>query len=398
MFWDALALQLGYNATLVTIGAAMLGIAAGVCGTFLYLRKRALVSDAISHATLPGVGLAFLVMVALGGDGRWLPGLLLGSVVSAALGLWWLSRLIARTRLSEDAAIGAVLSVFFGFGIVLLTVIQSVSAGQQAGLEDFLLGATAGMLRSEAITILLGGVAVLVVAVVLRRAFLLVAFDPGFAEARGLPVRRVDAALLALVLAVTVVGLKVVGLILIVALLIIPPAAARFWSERTDVISLAAGAMGGAAGYLGAAISAAAPKAPTGPVIVLVAFALFALSFLLAPRRGVLAGLRGRLAFERKIHLRQGLVALSQGQDVLEHRTRRLLQARGLMRADGVVTTKGARAVREVMRDEALWRAWRHEQLQSGTMVIQHAVEPISTILTPDEISALEGRIALRGV
>ena len=73
MLADALLLQLGYNATLVTLGAALLGIASGVAGTFLFLRKRALVSDAISHATLPGVGLAFVVMVSLGGDGRWLP-------------------------------------------------------------------------------------------------------------------------------------------------------------------------------------------------------------------------------------------------------------------------------------------------------------------------------------
>src|SRR6056297_3206817 len=110
---EALLLQAGYNAGLVAIGAALLGFAAGSGGSFLFLRKRALVSDAVAHATLPGVGLAFMVMVALGSDGRSLPGLLLGSALSATAGLYlvdWLSR---RTRLAEDAAIGAVLSVFF---------------------------------------------------------------------------------------------------------------------------------------------------------------------------------------------------------------------------------------------------------------------------------------------
>ncbi|MEL7081792.1 MAG: metal ABC transporter permease, partial [Pseudomonadota bacterium] len=121
MLADALLLQLGYNATLVTIGAMLLGMAAGLGGTFLFLRKRALVSDAISHATLPGIGLAFLVMTLLGGDGRGLPGLLLGAMLSAALGLLAVQWLTRRTRLGEDAAIGAVLSVFFGFGVVLLT-------------------------------------------------------------------------------------------------------------------------------------------------------------------------------------------------------------------------------------------------------------------------------------
>jgi len=129
MIRDALLLGLGYNATLVTLGAMLLGMAAGVGGTFLFLRKRALVSDAISHATLPGVALAFMVMVALGGDGRNLVGLLAGAAASAGAGLLILSWLSRHTRLSEDAAIGAVLSVFFGFGIVLLTVIQGMSSG-----------------------------------------------------------------------------------------------------------------------------------------------------------------------------------------------------------------------------------------------------------------------------
>ncbi|MGX9356111.1 metal ABC transporter permease [Roseobacteraceae bacterium S113] len=398
MLLDALTLQLGYNATLVAFGATTLGIAAGVIGTFLFLRKRALVSDAISHATLPGIGLAFIIMVSLGFDGRWLPGLLLGSMISAALGLWWLTSLVQRTRLTEDAAIGAVLSVFFGFGIVLLTIIQSMSAGRQAGLEDFLLGATAGMLRSEAWMIFAGGGLALLATIALRRVLLLVAFDPGFAETRGIPVQRVDAALLALVLAVTVIGLKVVGLILIVALLIIPAVAARFWSERTEVISLASGLIGGLSGYIGTALSAAYPNVPTGPVIVLVAFSAFVLSFLFAPKRGVLAGLRANHRFQNRVHMRQGLVALSQGLDILEPRTRRLLRRNGWLRKDGVVTDTGQHAIRDVARDEARWRQWRQAQLANGTTVTQHAIDTIDTILTPDEITALDDKIRLKAV
>ncbi|MDH3265248.1 MAG: metal ABC transporter permease, partial [Paracoccaceae bacterium] len=99
MLLDALTLQLGYNATLVAIGAALLGLAAGATGTFLFLRKRALLSDAISHATLPGIGLAFIVMTALGLDGRALPGLLLGSAISSGLGLLAVHWIATRTRL-----------------------------------------------------------------------------------------------------------------------------------------------------------------------------------------------------------------------------------------------------------------------------------------------------------
>jgi manganese/zinc/iron transport system permease protein len=179
--------------------------------------------------------------------------------------------------------------VFFGAGVVLLTVIQTLGAGRQAGLETFLLGATAGMLRADALVIALGGGLVLALAFLLRRPMLMVAFDPGYATAQGMNVRRIELAMMALAMAITVVGLKIVGLILIVALLIIPPAAARFWTDRAGGVIALAGLIGAVSGYGGAAISATAPGLPTGPVIVLLAAAIFAASFLGAPRRGVLA-------------------------------------------------------------------------------------------------------------
>ena len=295
VFFDALTFQLGYNATLVTLGATLLGVAAGVTGTFLFFRKRALVSDAISHATLPGVALAFIVMLALGFDGRSLPGLLLGSAVTAAMGLFFVHWLSTRTRLTEDAAIGAVLSVFFGFGIVLLTVIQTMSAGRQAGLESFLLGSTAGMLYADAVLIAGGGAAALLLVLIFRRPMTITSFDREFARASGIDLDRTDLIMMGLVMAVTVIGLKIVGLILIVALLIIPPVAARFWSDRADHVVLIAGVVGGISGWAGAAMSASAPNLPTGPIIVLAAFALFAASMLLAPGRGlIVAGLNYR--------------------------------------------------------------------------------------------------------
>lgn len=132
---DALLLQAGYNAALVAVGAALLGFAAGASGTFLFLRKRALVSDAVAHATLPGIALAFIVMVAMGGDGRSLVGLLAGSAITAWIGLLAIEAMVRHTRLAEDTAIGAVLGVFFGLGVVLLTVVQVMGSGRQAGLE-----------------------------------------------------------------------------------------------------------------------------------------------------------------------------------------------------------------------------------------------------------------------
>ncbi len=393
MLIDALTLQLGYNATLVTLGAMFLGVSAGVTGTFLYLRKRSLVSDAISHATLPGVGLAFMVMVFMGGDGRALPGLLIGAAMSSWLGLLCVSWLTNRTRLAEDAAIGAVLSVFFGFGIVLLTVIQTMSAGRAAGLEGFLLGSTAGMLWNDAMVIVAGGALTLTAVVALRRPMGLVAFDPEFAAASGLNVKRIDLAIMGLAMAVTVVGLKIVGLILIVAMLIIPPVTARFWTDRTDHVVLISGFCGGLAAWIGAALSATAPAVPTGPIIVLVSFALFVLSLLFAPNRGVLAAVARHFRFQRRVHMRQGLLALAQGQPIYEKFTLSLLRKSGLAHADGVPTDDGKARASKALRDEKRWEMVRADQAFESTAALYDGLREIETVLTGDQIAEIDVRL-----
>lgn len=283
MILQALLLQAGYNAALVSLGAALLGAAAGAAGAFLTLRRRALMSDAMAHATLPGIGLAFLVMVWLGGDGRFLPGLMLGAALTAAAGLWAVQRL--SRQIHEDAATGAVLASFYGAGIVILTLIQGLGAGRPAGLETVLLGSTAGMLRSDALVIGFGGFAVVCTLWLLRRPLAMVAFDPVHASLMGINPRRMDAALMALVLAVVLVGLNVTGLILIVALLVTPAVTARLWSGTVAGTATLAAALGAACGYAGAAISVGVPDLPTGPVIVLLAASAFAVSLLLRGHR-----------------------------------------------------------------------------------------------------------------
>lgn len=391
--FDALTLQLGYNATLVTLGAMLLGMAAGVGGTFLFLRKRALVSDAVSHATLPGVAIAFMVMVAMGGDGRNLVGLLAGAALSAGLGLLCVTWLTTRTRLAEDAAIGAVLSVFFGLGVVLLTVVQTMSAGRQAGLEGFLLGSTAGMLRSDAYIIALSAALTLALVLLLRRPLTLASFDPEYAAASGQNVVRTDLAMMGLVLAVTVVGLKIVGLILIVALLIIPPVTARFWTDRTDHVVLIAGVVGGVAAYVGAAISASFPDMPTGPIIVLAGFAIFLLSLLMAPQRGVLAAFLRHRAFQRRVHLRQGLLALAQGQPIYEPLTLRLLRGEGWALPDGVATPEGRGRASKAMLDETRWQLIRRDPAFEAAAAFYDGLTPIETVLTSDQITEIDRRI-----
>ncbi len=390
----ALLLQSGYNAALVAIGAGLLGIAAGAAGSFLFLRKRALVSDAVAHATLPGIGLAFILMVSLGGGGRLLPGLLAGSAVTAGLGLFLVDWITRRTRLAEDAAIGAVLSVFFGFGVVLLTVIQTLPAGRQAGLEGFLLGSTAGMLFQDAVVIAMGGALAVSVVLALRRPMTLVAFDSEYAAANGVNVRAIDLAMMGLVMAVTVIGLKIVGLILIVAMLIIPAVTARFWTDRTERLVLFAGLLGGIAGYGGAAISASAPGLPTGPIIVLVAFTLFLASILFAPNRGVLAAALRHRRFRLRVHERQGLLAVARGERIFDGLTLRVLAQSGLIRPDGVATEAGNAQAARTLWDERRWQEARQVYRNEAVAGMYDGLTPIEDVLTPDEIAELDRRIA----
>lgn len=401
-FLSALFLQAGYNTALVTVGAAILGASAGAIGSFVLLRKRSLVSDAISHATLPGLALAFIVMAALTGDGRWLPGLMIGAALSAGLGLLVVDWLSARTRLAEDAAIGAVLSVFFGAGVVLMTVIQTLQTGRQAGLSGYLLGSTAGMLRSEAEIIAVAAAVTGLAIFLLRRPFTLVCFDAEYAAVRGISIRATDLAMMALLMAVTVIGLKVAGLVLIVALTIIPPVAARFWTDRPGRMVVIAAALGAVAAWLGAVVSSLDDGLPTGSLIVLFAFGLFMVSLLLSPRRGLLAGIVHRLGFQGLVHERQGLLALARGEPIYDAQTLRRLRTRGWIRPDGVATLEGRAAAAAAQRDEARWSLYRSLHPEAAAGSPSQGIRPLAEVLPPDIIADLDRRLGaaadLRGV
>jgi manganese/zinc/iron transport system permease protein len=387
---DALLLNAGYNTMVVMLGAALLGAGAGAIGIFVLLRRRALVSDAIAHATLPGIALAFIAASLVTGDGRIFPALLFGAAVTAALGILGVHWIATRTRLPEDAAIGTVLSTFFALGIVLMTIIQNMPGARAAGLEGFLLGATAGMLRSEAELIAMGALAVLAAVLLVHKELGLVCFDPDFARAYGYNVRRLDLLTLMLLLAVVVVGLKTVGLVLIIALAIIPPVAARLWTERLVPMVLIAATIGAVGGYFGAAISSTAPRLPAGSTIVLTCFVLFAASLILSPVRGIVAAALGHWRFRRIVHERQGLLSLSRGEPVSDPTTSRLLRRRGFLGTTGVPTPAGRAAASRMMRDQALWNRYRDLYPDDAAALADWSLRPIEEVLPSDLVADLE--------
>ena len=292
-----------YNTRLVVVSSAALGISGGLIGGFLLLRKRSLMGDTLSHATLPGIAIAFLLQVALGGDGKNLGGLLFGAALFAVLGSFLVMKLRETPRIKDDAAMGIVLSVFFGFGVVLLGMIQTMPSGSAAGLERFIYGKAASMVFGDFIMIAsVAGVALLV-SLALTKEFRILCFDEGYAASQGWPVKALDAALLGLVTAVTVAGLHAVGLILVIAFLITPAAAARFWTDSLPQMLGLAATFGGVSGWFGASISAVAPGAPAGAIIVLVAAGLFGVSLFFGSKRG--AALRWRRESKLKASIRR---------------------------------------------------------------------------------------------
>lgn len=312
---EVLTLQ-DYNTRLVVLSTAALGLAAGIVGTFLLLRKRSLMGDALSHATLPGVVLAFIVMSVAGGTGKWLPGLLLGATVFGLLGVGAVLLIRNTTRIKDDAAMGIVLSVFFGAGIALLVIAQQMPTGNQAGLESFIYGKTASMIWSDFLLICGAAIASAIAGVLMFKEFRLLCFDEGYARSQGWPVRVLDMLMLALATGVTVIGLQSVGLILIIALLITPPAAARFWTNRMSLLAMLAAVIGAVSGWMGATVSALVPRMPAGAIIVIVASIIFILSMIFGSERGVLKRLVLEWRLNRQIAQQNLLRALYELQEM----------------------------------------------------------------------------------
>jgi manganese/zinc/iron transport system permease protein len=414
---DALLLRGGHNTTLVVIGTTLLGVAGGLAGSLALLRKRSLFADALGHATLPGVCIAFLVAPLFGFAGRSLPVLLIGAAVAAIVATALVQIILRFTRLHEDAAIGATLSVLFGLGVVLLSIIQTLPSGDQGGLKSFLFGQTAAMQRSDAILLTSIALGTAFVAFLLLKEFALVAFDEGFARSTGIPAGVIDIVMLLLVVAVTVAGLQAVGLVLVIAILVVPPVAARLWTDRMRRFVPLAALLGGASGWLGTSISSIAPRQPAGALIVLTAASFFLISLFVAPR-GILPATLRRTRMAIRIANDHLLKALLNGPMDATHLGRRcgisrlttkvllrMLVWRGFVEAAPDAPAAVARwrltdigAVRggAIARNHALWTEYLVRDAAIAADHVDPSAEAIEHILDPELVAELERTILER--
>ncbi len=277
-----------YNILLVLFSTLTLGLAAGAIGAFLVLRKQALISDAVTHATLPGIAIGFLIALYLGIDnGKSLPILLICSFITASCGAFSAEFITNKTRLSPDTAIAVVMSFFYGAGLLLFSLIQNIPEGNKAGLNTFLLGQISGLQFNDFIIIGCTSLTVITLVFICFRALRLLCFDPDYAALSGFNAKSLQRLMLALMIIVVCIGLKTVGLILIIALLIIPAITARLWSDRTIIMVTLSSLLGATSCVVGVLISIRAENMPTGSTIILVAFSLLMISIVIKQIRGL---------------------------------------------------------------------------------------------------------------
>ncbi|CAN5677294.1 iron chelate uptake ABC transporter family permease subunit [soil metagenome] len=271
-----------YTLRTVALGAAVLGIVAGALGCFAVLRRQSLVGDAMSHAALPGIALSYMLT-----ESKDSLVLLIGAAIAGWLATLAVMSIVRASRVKFDSALGLVLSVFFGFGLMLLTFIQRKPDASQAGLDKFLFGQAATLIEDDVQTMAILGVVALGVMLLLWKEFKLLSFDQDFAAAIGYPVRVLDVLLTTLIVIAIVVGLQAVGVVLMSAMIVAPAASARQWTNRLGVMVLLAALFGAAAGVTGATLSSTTERLPTGPTIVVCVSAIVLISLLLAPNRGL---------------------------------------------------------------------------------------------------------------
>jgi len=295
-----------YTLRTVALGAAILGIVSGMLGSFAVLRKQSLLGDAISHAALPGIVLSFLIT-----RSREPVILMIGALIAGWAATLFMLNIIRTTRIKDDSALGLVLSVFFGFGLMLLTFVQRLPDATQAGLDKFLFGQAATLLQRDVVTMGVIGLLALGLLVIFWKEFKLLTFDPEYAASLGFPVRMLDVLLTTLLVIAIVIGLQTVGVVLMSAMIVAPAAAARQWTDKLNRMVILGGLFGALAGVGGTLISSSAEKLPTGPVIVLCISVIVLFSMLFATNRGLLWNWIRSRQNRRKLRARAVLADLS---------------------------------------------------------------------------------------
>lgn len=271
-----------YTLQIVSLGSALLGIISGILGSFAVIRKQSLLGDAVSHAALPGIALAFLIT-----HTKRTEVLLLGALISGLIATFLILFIVKYSRIKFDSSLALVLSVFFGGGMVLLTYIQKIPDANQAGLDKFIFGQASTLLKSDLRIMSIVGIVLIILVIVFWKEFKLVSFDPDYAESLGFSTSKINILLFAMIVTSIIIGLQTVGVILMSAMLTAPAVAARQWTDKLYLMVILSAIFGAISGITGTILSSMVSKLPTGPTIVIIVSGIVIFSLAFAPNRGL---------------------------------------------------------------------------------------------------------------
>lgn len=398
------------NVVLVVVGISLLSVSAAMVGTFTFLDKKALIGDAISHAVLPGVCLAF--MLAGSKNPYWI---VVGAFATGALATYAISWVSQQTKLKEDTIIASVLSVFFGIGIVLMTKLQQTGNAALSGLDHFLFGNAISIIGEDILVYATLALATILAILIFYKEFQLLIFNRDFATVIGLPVKRLEFLFNSLMVLAVVTGIQAIGVVLMAALLITPAAAAKFWTDRLGAMLIIAVVIALFSGISGAYISFVLPNMPTGPWVVVVLSLLAFLSFFFSHKKGLITRWYSKKNYQRKIHSDHILKALyhaqesgGQGLSIQEikqrfpnqnrhtHYSIKALSKNGYttIKQDFIsLTTTGVSEAKRIIRLHRLWELYLTEYVNIAPDHVHDIAGKIEHILTPEIEAKLEAKL-----
>lgn len=387
----------------IVLGTMLIAASSAVVGAFSFLRSQSLAGDAIAHALLPGVVLAFLL-----GEQRSAWMLVLGAMATGLMAHYLMAHIERSSKLKPDSATSLVLSTFFGLGIMLMSYLQRTGRAQQAGLDRFLLGKAAAITQQDLLVFALLALVLLVGVGLFYKAFQIMTFNADFGAAIGLPTGIIQAAFTVLTVLAITVGIQTVGVVLMAALLITPAAAARSWTYSLPKLLLLAAVFAAVSALLGTLISASIAKMPTGPWVVIVLGCIGFLSVVMAPDRGWFARMRRARTNSAKTYRENVLKLMYQQLErapesttvdagfFAEHREfnpLKLRKALGQLRNLGLLTTtagtytltpRGIVEGRRVVRLHRLWELYLTERLNMAPDHIHPQAETMEHVITPE--------------
>ena len=401
------------NVRYVALAALLLGGVSGAVGSFNFLRKKTLVGETVAHSMLPGVLIAFLLS---GVKNPYV--LIIGAATSGWLSILLVDYITQQSKIKSDSALAIVLSSFFGFGIVLLTVIQSNYGGEQSGLDHYIFGNAAAMTPGDSTAFAWVSALVLVLVFSFYHSIKSVVFNLEYADAIGINVKFIDGLISFITILSISVGIKAVGIVMMSALLIIPPTAARFWTNSLLRLLLLSGFFGALAGWLGAFVSYRQAAMPTGPWTIVIISLIAFVSMLFAPKRGVIYQRWSKLLLKRRINEEnllktavqnevRGLGKLFNRRSIsqrqffeqrLWNRTVRRLRRKGLIKkvhTGFTLSTEGRSYGAEIDRRHKIWEIYLQRRMQMSINLVHDEAETMEHFLTPEIEAEILGELGL---